>query len=81
MGTNVLPNGKFGRTNAEWQSPTTWIDANIPYSGEMYHRRAADGRENVWGEYKWTPVWDFPKSVPALGEQIPKGLIQLTEAK
>ena len=68
-------------TDAEWQSLMTWIDANTPYSGEMYHRRTADGRENVWGEYQWTPVWNFPKNAPALGEQIPKGLIQLTEAK
>ncbi|MDR0682664.1 MAG: hypothetical protein LBG15_12600 [Dysgonamonadaceae bacterium] len=50
-----------------------------PYSGEMYHRRTADGRENVWGEYQWTPVCGFPKDSPALGEQIPKGLIQFSE--
>jgi hypothetical protein len=68
-------------TDSEWQSLVTWVDANTPYSGEMYHRRTADGRENVWGEYTWTPVWGLPKDIPALGEQIPKGLIWLTDKK
>jgi hypothetical protein len=72
---------KVKLTDTEWQSLVTWVDANIPYSGEMYHRRTADGRENVWGEYHWTPVWDYPKEYPALGEQVPKGLIQFTEKK
>jgi hypothetical protein len=64
---------KVSLTDAEWQSLVTWVDANIPYSGEMYHVRTADGRKNVWAPYDWTPVWSRPENSPALGERISKG--------
>jgi hypothetical protein len=60
-------------TDAEWQSLVTWVDANTPYSGEMYHLRTADGRKNVWAPFNWTQVWSQPQDSPALGEHIPKG--------
>jgi hypothetical protein len=64
---------KVSLTDAEWQSLVTWVDANIPYSGEMYHLRTADGRTNVWAPYSWKPAWAQPNDSPALGEWIPKG--------
>jgi hypothetical protein len=63
---------KVSLTDAEWQSLVTWVDANIPYSGDMFHLRTADGRRNVWAPYSWKPVWAQPDDSPALGEQIPK---------
>jgi hypothetical protein len=64
---------KVSLTDAEWQALVTWVDANIPYTGEMYHLRTADGRTNVWAPFDWTPVWGQPTDSPALGEKIPKG--------
>jgi hypothetical protein len=64
---------KVSLTDAEWQALVTWVDANIPYSGDMYHLRTADGRTNVWAPFDWTPVWRQPQDSPALGEKIPKG--------
>ncbi|MDR1581994.1 MAG: hypothetical protein LBS55_01845 [Prevotellaceae bacterium] len=63
---------KVSLTDAEWQSLVTWVDANIPYSGEMYHLRTADSRTNIWAPYNWTPAWSQPKDNPALGERILK---------
>lgn len=63
---------KVSLSSAEWQSLVTWVDANTPYSGDMYHLRTADGSTNVWAPYNWTPVWNRPKDSPALGVQIPK---------
>jgi hypothetical protein len=63
-------------TSAEWLSLVTWVDANIPYTGKMFHKRMLDGRKNVWDEFDWGDPWGYPKEEPALGVRIPKGLLE-----
>ncbi len=58
----------------EWLSLVTWVDANIPYTGQMFNKRLPDGRENVWTSYEWPEPWGPPREVPALGERVAKGL-------
>jgi hypothetical protein len=65
---------KVTLTDTEWQTLVTWVDANIPYTGEMFHLRMADGRTNVWAPIEWTSPWGQPKEVLALGEYIPEGV-------
>jgi hypothetical protein len=65
---------KVTLTDTEWQTLVTWVDANIPYTGEMFHLRMADGRTNVWAPFEWISPWGQPKEVPALGEYIPEGV-------
>ena len=67
---------KVTLTDAEWQTLVTWVDANIPYTGEMFHLRMADGRTNVWAPFEWTYPWGQPQEFPALGEYIPEGVRQ-----
>ncbi|MDR2845573.1 MAG: hypothetical protein LBV28_05765, partial [Puniceicoccales bacterium] len=61
-------------TPDEWLALVTWVDANIPFTGEMFHVRTADGRRNVWAPYEWPAPWGSPTESAALGERIPKGL-------
>jgi hypothetical protein len=56
---------KVSLTDAEWQALVTWVDANIPYTGELFHLRTADGRSNVWAPFEWTAPWGQAKEVPA----------------
>jgi hypothetical protein len=58
----------------EWHTLVTWVDANAPYTGSMFHLRTADGRQKVWADYKWTAPWGNPKESPALGDSLPKPL-------
>ncbi|MCL1921158.1 MAG: discoidin domain-containing protein [Kiritimatiellaeota bacterium] len=55
---------------ADWLALVTWVDANTPWTGAMFHRRTPDGRENVWGTYDWPDPWGYPKDTPAMGERI-----------
>lgn len=59
----------------EWLSLVTWVDANIPYTGQMFNKRLPDGRTNVWTAYEWPDPWGLPHETPALGERSPKGLL------
>jgi len=60
----------------EWLSFVTWVDANTPYTGKMFHKRLLDGRTNVWDEYDWGDPWAYPTEEPALGVRIPKGMLE-----
>jgi hypothetical protein len=63
-------------TPEEWLSLVTWVDANIPYTGKMFHKRMLDGRKNVWDEFDWGDPWAYPTEEPALGVRIPKGMLE-----
>ena len=52
-------------SDAEWLALVTWVDANTPWTGAMFHRRTSDGRENVWGTHTWPDPWGFPKEAAA----------------
>ena len=62
---SILKQGNF-LPEADWLALVTWVDANTPYTGAMFHRRTADGRQNVWGTYDWPDPWGHAKEVPAL---------------
>jgi hypothetical protein len=59
----------------EWLALVTWVDANIPYTGVMFHKRLPDGRANVWAPYEWPEPWGLPQETPALGVRISKGML------
>ena len=63
-------------TQEEWLPMVTGVDANIPYTGKMFHKRMLDGRKNVWAEFDWTDPWAYPTEEPAMGVRVPKGMIQ-----
>jgi hypothetical protein len=63
-------------TQEEWLPMVTWVDANIPYTGKMFHKRMLDGRKNVWAEFDWTDPWAYPTEEPAMGVRVPKGMIK-----
>ena len=60
----------------EWLSLVTWVDANTPYTGKLFHKRLLDGRRNVWAEYDWGDPWAYPNEEAALGVHIPKGMLE-----
>jgi hypothetical protein len=54
----------------EWLSLVTWVDANIPWTGMMFHRRTADDKENVWGTFDWPDPWGGGEGSPSDGETV-----------
>jgi len=62
-------------TPEEWLAMVTWVDANIPYTGRMFHKRMLDGRKNLWAEYDWGDPWAYPTEEPAMGVRVAKGMI------
>jgi hypothetical protein len=49
----------------------TWVDANIPHSGEMLHKRTADGQLRVWAPFDWGDPWAFPRKEAAIEHPTP----------
>jgi hypothetical protein len=50
----------------EYEVLTLWVDANIPYTGEMLHKRTKDGKQNVWLPLNWQNPWLTPINQPTM---------------
>jgi hypothetical protein len=48
---------KVNLSETEWLALVTWVDANIPHTGLMFHKQHPDGRKNVWDEFDWGDPW------------------------
>jgi hypothetical protein len=48
---------KVKLSDDEWLALVTWVDANIPYTGLMFHKIHPDGRTRVWDEFDWGDPW------------------------
>jgi cytochrome c553 len=59
----------FELSSAEYEVLALWVDANIPYTGEMLHKRTKDGKQNVWLPFNWQNPWLTPINQPALSKQ------------
>jgi hypothetical protein len=62
----VSLNCPFDLSPEEYEILALWVDANIPYTGEMLHRRTKDGRQNVWLPFEWQNPWITPISEPSI---------------
>jgi hypothetical protein len=56
----------FELSPEEYEVLALWVDANIPYTGEMLHRRTKDGRQNIWLPFEWQNPWILPINEPAM---------------
>jgi hypothetical protein len=59
----------FELSPEEYEVLALWVDANIPYTGEMFHRRTKDGHQNVWRPFDWSNPWIPPITEPAISKR------------
>jgi hypothetical protein len=57
----------------------TWVDANIPHSGEMLHKRTADGKLRVWAPFDWGDPWAFPRKEAAIEHPVPAVVVNVVQ--